>query len=219
MSNFIRNNKGFSLLELIVVILIMGILAAIIAPNVANMVASSRVSADEATAAMLGSAAQLAIATNEIPGTVFATGEMPTEAALGPIVNPAAPDAIIALPLDNTPNHERRAGILFPIPHDRLAAPNTLARTLMEYVQDSSQGVAPQGAPGNYQRVFRLADPIAERGRFVVFIDRAGNVAVGVHLHLLDRQPEAGDRFQRLWPATADRGVITHINAGVVTGI
>ncbi|MDR0931131.1 MAG: type II secretion system GspH family protein [Clostridiales bacterium] len=62
LSKKIRNTRGFSLLELIVVILIMGVLAAIIVPNVTAMVDKSRVAADDQTAAVVGKAAMLVVA-------------------------------------------------------------------------------------------------------------------------------------------------------------
>lgn len=42
-----RNNKGFSLIELIIVIAIMAVLVAIIAPNLTKYIASSRVQVDK----------------------------------------------------------------------------------------------------------------------------------------------------------------------------
>ena len=61
------NNKGFSLVELIIVIAIMVILVAVIAPQYTKFVQKSRISADVNTAADIATAIDVAIAAGESP--------------------------------------------------------------------------------------------------------------------------------------------------------
>lgn len=56
-----KNNKGFSLVELIVVVLIMAIIAVALAPQVMKWVDKSRISTDRQTADSVVSFAQLAL--------------------------------------------------------------------------------------------------------------------------------------------------------------
>lgn len=70
-----RNNKGFSLVELIVVVLIMGILAVSLAPQVMKWVGKSKESADFQSADGLKSTAQVAVAVFESQGGVLADEE------------------------------------------------------------------------------------------------------------------------------------------------
>lgn len=57
-----KNNKGFSLVELIVVVLILGILAVAVSPQVMKWVGKSRVSSDKDNANALKSSVQTALA-------------------------------------------------------------------------------------------------------------------------------------------------------------
>lgn len=57
-----KNNKGFSLVELIVVVLIIGILAVSLAPQVMKWVGRSRVNSDDSNRATLESAVNAAVA-------------------------------------------------------------------------------------------------------------------------------------------------------------
>ena len=67
MKNKKLNNKGFSLVELIIVIAIMVILVAVIAPQYLKFVNNSRVSTDIQTASDLSTAIDVAIADNHSP--------------------------------------------------------------------------------------------------------------------------------------------------------
>lgn len=62
-----NNNKGFSLVELIIVIAIMVILVAVIAPQYLKFVNNSRVSADIQTAADMATAINVAVADGKAP--------------------------------------------------------------------------------------------------------------------------------------------------------
>jgi type IV pilus assembly protein PilA len=61
-----KNNKGFTLIELIVVIAIIAVLAAILAPQYLRYVEKSRVSADQSTAKEIKNAVQTACAEDEV---------------------------------------------------------------------------------------------------------------------------------------------------------
>ncbi|MCR5205851.1 MAG: type II secretion system GspH family protein [Lachnospiraceae bacterium] len=61
-----RNNKGFSLVELIVVVLIMAIVAVALAPQVVKWVENSRISSDLETRTSIEKACQLAVTNEEV---------------------------------------------------------------------------------------------------------------------------------------------------------
>jgi prepilin-type N-terminal cleavage/methylation domain-containing protein len=66
---FKKNKKGFSLVELIVVIAILGILAAIVVPRVAGQSEAARIAADEATLrAIQGAVAMFHAVNGRFPG-------------------------------------------------------------------------------------------------------------------------------------------------------
>lgn len=80
MNNVKKNNKGFSLVELIVVVLIMAIIAVSLAPQVMKWVDNSRIATDRQTADSVVSFARLALTDQEAYAEVtgLATGKVIT---------------------------------------------------------------------------------------------------------------------------------------------
>lgn len=82
-----KNNKGFSLVELIVVIAIMAVLVGVLAPQFIGYVAKSKVSTDLQNADSLKSAVEIAIAeadsTSTATVTVSGTGKTITVTGTG----------------------------------------------------------------------------------------------------------------------------------------
>lgn len=70
-----RNNKGFSLVEMIVVVLIMAIIAVALAPQVMKWVYKARESADFQAADDLKAVGQVVVAEYEIDGAVLANAQ------------------------------------------------------------------------------------------------------------------------------------------------
>lgn len=81
-----KDRKGYTLTELIVVVAILGILAAVATPMVLNQVRDARINADQANAKSIENAYKIAMATSE-------TGTAPADLAgvvkfLGSTLNP-----------------------------------------------------------------------------------------------------------------------------------
>ena len=74
MKSLNKNNKGFSLVELVVVVLIMAIVAVALAPQVIKWVENSRIASDLQTKADLENACKLAMTDNEAFEAVEAGG-------------------------------------------------------------------------------------------------------------------------------------------------
>lgn len=70
-----KNNKGFSLVELIVVVLIMGIIAVALAPQVMKWVGTSKTKTDESNAAAIKSSVQAALADFQIEDVIPSSGD------------------------------------------------------------------------------------------------------------------------------------------------
>lgn len=68
-----KNNKGFSLVELIVVVLIMGIIAVALAPQVMKWVDKAKTNSDANTAKDIKSALQIAVADAKAAGKTVDT--------------------------------------------------------------------------------------------------------------------------------------------------
>ena len=73
-----KNNKGFSLVELIIVIAIMAVLIGLLAPQYLKFVKQSKISADVSNAQSLATAVNVAFAAGEI-------GEGPLSGTTGPV--------------------------------------------------------------------------------------------------------------------------------------
>lgn len=106
MNNVKKNNKGFSLVELIVVVLIMAIIAVSLAPQVMKWVGNSRIATDRQTVDSVVSSLQMALTdsaaysevkddadvkvTVDSTGVKFETGSTALSTAFGKIAVPSS---------------------------------------------------------------------------------------------------------------------------------
>ena len=76
MKKFLKNQKGLTLVELLAVIVILGIIAAIAVPAIANIIDNSRKDAHYANAESLYDAARLAVVGEDVSGSeTFTVGD------------------------------------------------------------------------------------------------------------------------------------------------
>lgn len=99
-----KNNKGFSLVELIVVVLIIAIIAVALAPQVVKYVGQSRTNVDKNNAATIKSAVQVAVADYQAQGFELRTNGSATVFELTPNVNDKAGTGTIKIPGNNNGN-------------------------------------------------------------------------------------------------------------------
>ncbi len=72
------NNKGFSLVELIVVVAIMAVLMVVVAPQMLKYVDKARVQRDNSAISEIANAAKIAMADQDIYDAVYGDGTNPT---------------------------------------------------------------------------------------------------------------------------------------------
>jgi len=106
------NNKGFSLVELIIVIAIMAALVAILAPQYMKYVEKSRKQADANTAEEIFTACKIAATDENMPGftatwngsnlTISATTGTTASTAIAENLGKTAPDNVITIPRKST---------------------------------------------------------------------------------------------------------------------
>ena len=102
MKAFGKSQKGFTMMELIVILAILGILSAVLVPNVTRFIGRGTAQAEQAELAAMQSALDLYIA--DVGGALPLT--VPGVAVHGPQVAPAGDS-----PIDLYPNYTRQATV------------------------------------------------------------------------------------------------------------
>lgn len=127
-----KNQKGFSLIELIIVIAILAVIAAIAIPNLLDNINNSRKRTDIANAKLIGTAISQAYAENE---AIVSTAVGTAQTAAGSInfetaVAPAVTNVVIAAAITNLQN----------VPTTKFSAPSSAAGTPFKVYADPTSG-------------------------------------------------------------------------------
>ena len=89
-----RDNRGFSLVELIIVIAIMAVLTAILAPQLIRYIERARAQKDKTNASEVYRAVQLAVADEKVYGTLVTDTTVTVTGSSGAIAGTASADLL-----------------------------------------------------------------------------------------------------------------------------
>ncbi len=115
-----NKNKGFSLVELIVVVLIMGIIAISLAPQVMKWVGTARKNTDARVTDNLKSVGQMAVVEYESEGGTLVDAEyLVTSTGVSPVTTPDPNSGMVALLVEymdkDYPKVQNESGKIFQI--------------------------------------------------------------------------------------------------------